>query len=73
MKNMGIISSLHKGLKIGERDGQVTNTIKATIFSQVWHPYMPIHTITNKVIYIKVVDISLTRSISCKMTTYMLI
>lgn len=45
-----------------ERGGQVTGNMKVAIFFQVWHPYMQIHTITDEVINIKDVDLSLVRA-----------
>lgn len=76
IQKMGIISRLHQCVKIGEGGGQVLETIKAAILCQVWHPYLHIHTITDKLdklINMKAIYLSLVsaiRQISCKKTNH---
>lgn len=71
MVKMGIINNLHHGVKIGKMGTQVTGTTIAATFSQVCHTYMIIHAIIDKIIFIKLVDLSFTKTtrlISCKNT-----
>lgn len=56
MQRIGIKSLLHQGVKIWEKGGQVTGTMKSTIFCKAWHPYMH-DIITDAFIKIKSVDI----------------
>lgn len=56
---MDINNNLHHGIKIGERGGQVIATMKGAIFCHVWHSYMIVHAIIDKLMCIKVVDLSL--------------
>lgn len=63
----------HEYWEIWERGGQVTEIMKAAIFSKVWHPYMHIYATTDAVTNIKIIDISLLtakRQISSQNTTY---
>lgn len=74
MKVMDINSNLHQCIKIGKIGGHVTGTIKAAIFRHV-HSYMIIHTITDIVLCMKVIDLSLVsvqRLITCKKAIYIM-
>lgn len=50
---------LHQGVKIEKKGAQVIVTLKIVTFHYVWYPYMHIHTITNDVVNVKVVNLTL--------------
>lgn len=56
---MHINKNIHHGIKIGERDSHNTRTMKPAIYRHVLHPYMIIHTITDKVVHTKIIDLYL--------------
>lgn len=73
MKKIDRKWNLNQAVKIRERVGQVTVTIKAITFHQVWHSYKYVKAITDEVINIKVIDISpmnISRPKSCNEATY---
>lgn len=59
------MSNQHQVIKIGEMGSQVIWTMKATIFPQVWHSYIFVYVISNKIMNIKVVYLNIMNTTKC--------
>lgn len=72
---MYINSNQHGGIKIWEMGIQVTMSMKATTFFQVWHHYMLIIALIGEMMSMKVAYlyfINKARQTSCKNATYIM-
>lgn len=75
VQKMDMKIDLHHGVKIAKMGGQIIVTMKPATFCQVCHLYMLIQSIINKMMCMKVVDLSFVnakRQIVYKLTTHIM-